>query len=490
MADIELSKLFSDHMVLQQNQTMRIHGRADAKEELRISFHKQVVETVAAENGKWSAIIHTGPAGGPFSLQIASKNSETKVVISDVLVGEVWICGGQSNMSFPVSKSKNSKQDIESAKKYSTIRGFNVVQNSSVQPLSDFAHVDSWFCCSTESIKNFSAVAYLFGRELNRELNVPIGLICVAAEGTTLEAWTPYDALQKDGSFERLLEHWRERGEPTNPNRVSNSYNAMVAPIAGFAFRGVIWHQGEANLGRGAQYRRLFPVMISSWRKKLGQPQCPFLFVQPTPFRYAECPKEALPEIWDAQLRTFNRLGNMGMVVTTDLACSESNQPKNKLPVSRRLSNWAFEGCYLGIIAEKRRRKLDAYKPDDKDRTDRTLTSNEISEKRIASGPIFQSANVVDNRMIVKFRTSCELLKLEEPDHGFTICGEDRNFLSAEVRVVGKQLIVTHPEIATPVAVRYGWTDTAKPSLTDDSGLPASPFRSDEFPLLSDGVEF
>ena len=394
-------------------------------------------------------------------------------------------------MSFPVSKSQNSEQDIEAAKKYATIRGFNVAPNGAVKPLSDFAHVDSWFCCSTESIKNFSAVAYLFGRELHRELKVPIGLICVAGEGTTLEAWTPYDALQREGSFERLLEHWRERGEPTNPNRVSGSYNAMVAPISGFAFRGIIWHQGEANLGRGAQYRRLFPVMIDSWRKKLAQPQCPFLFVQPTPFRYNERPREALPEIWDAQLRTFNRLDHLGMVVTTDLGSSESNQPIDKLPVAKRLSNWAFAGCYSEIIARKLRRKLDDNAPDDEDRIEKTLTAIEDPTKRMPSGPIFRSATVDDNQITVDFETWSNVLRLKRgSDHGFTICGEDRKFLLAEVRVKGKQLIVTHPEIEAPVAVRYGWTDTAKPSLTDGSGLPASPFRSDEFPLLSDGVEF
>ena len=353
-ADIALPKLFTDHMVLQQNQSMRINGSADAEEKLAVSFRDQVVEAVADRNGRWSVVIGTGSAGGPFVFEVASRDTETRVIVSDVMVGEVWLCGGQSNMTFPVSKSSNAEQHIESAKNYPLIRGFNVQPNASIQPLSDFGNVDSWFCCSPDSIKDFSAIGYLFGRELNEKLDVPIGLITIAANNTTLEAWTPFDALKEQGTFDQLLTHWEEKGEPTNPNRVSNSYNAMVAPISRFAFKGIIWFQGEANVGRGAQYRRMFPVMIRSWRKKLGQPECPFLFVQPTPFRYAQRPVEALPEIWDAQLKTFRDVKGLGMVVATDLADEQSNQSELKLPVAQRLANWAFTGCYAERIRRSR----------------------------------------------------------------------------------------------------------------------------------------
>ena len=515
-ADIELPKLFADHMVLQQNQSMRISGTADKAEQLIVKFNGQEVAAVADGNGKWSAIISTGRAGGPFQLEVASRNSETKVVFNDVLVGEVWICAGQTNMRFPVEQSKGADEHIESAKKFPMIRGFDVGQTASALPQKDFADVDSWFCCSPDSIKDFSAIAYLFGRELSKKLDVPIGLINVSSRSTTLEAWTPYDVLETDGSFDQLLKHWEERNEPTNPNRVSSSYNAMVSPLSGFAFRGVIWYQGESNVGRGAQYRRMFPLMIKSWRKKLGQPQCPFLFVQPTPFRYEEQPVEALPEIWDAQLKTFCSIQGTGMVVSTDVGCVDCNQPVEKLPIAERLSNWAFAGCYAKTLTEmeaarQKQEKLEPAESTDtgeqqkrgsaeklenkqdkeKDNPQQTHALLRLSTNIVASGPIYESAKTHDNQIVIQFKMAAGGLYLSsDSEHGFTICGADRKFLTAQVLVSGNQLIVSHPDIPKPIAVRYGWSDTASPTLRNATGLPASPFRTDEFPLISDGVEF
>ena len=508
-ADIELPKLFSDHMVLQQNQSMRINGTADKQEELTVKFKDQEFEVVADGNGKWSAIISTGRAGGPFQLEVASRNSETKVVFSDVLVGEVWICAGQTNMRFPVRKSKGANEHIGAAKKFPMMRAFNVGQTASALPQKDFSDVESWFCCTPDSIKDFSAIAYLFGRELSKKLDVPIGLINVASDGTTLESWTAYDVLKADGGFDQLLKHWQERNEPSNPNRVSSSYNAMVAPLAGFGFRGVIWYQGESNVGRGSQYRRMFPLMIESWRKKLGQPQCPFLFVQPTPFRYEEQPVEALPEIWDAQLKTYNAVKGTGMVVTTDLGSTESNQPDEKLPIAQRLANWAFTGCYAKNLAKEKaiRRRQENVRPvgstdnassgeeqaadKQENKRDETLASFHRSTNIVPSGPIYKSAKTVDNQIVIQFNMAGGGLFLSTGlEHGFTICGEDRKFLVAQVTVSGDQLMVGHDEIRKPIAVRYGWTDTAEATLRNSAGLPASPFRTDEFPLISDGVEF
>lgn len=494
-ADIALSKLFSDHMVLQQNQSMRVNGTADAEEKLAVSFRGQVVDVVADQDGKWSAVIGTGPAGGPFQLEVASQSSATKVIFSDVLVGEVWLCGGQSNMTDPIRESSISDQVIEAAKEFPAIRAFNVAQNTSVQPLHDFANVEPWFCCAPEAVKDFSAIGYLFGRELNKQLDVPVGLICIGAEMTTLEAWTPYETLQQEGSFDQLLGYWQERGEPNNPNRVANSYNAMVAPIAGFAFRGIIWYQGEANIGRGAQYRRMFPLMIQSWRKKLGQPHCPFLFVQPTPFRYSQHSVEALPEIWDAQFNTFKELDGLGMVVTTDLASEQANQPKQKLPIAKRLAGWAFSQCYSAALTDTQ--ELARLSGDHRthalggDEIGITHASLATGQEFVASGPLFKSARILDDRIVVKFDMTDGGLKLDrQSNHGITICGKDRNFVPARATVDGDQLIVFHPDIRSPIAVRYGWTDTAKPSLRNAFGLPASPFRTDQFPLLSQGIEF
>lgn len=503
MADIALPKLFSDHMILQQNQSMRISGTADAGERLTVTFSKQTVDAVADEEGHWTAIISTGPAGGPYHLEVASADSDTKVEFHDVLVGEVWICGGQSNMQFPISRSSNAKSEIDAAKKFPTIRVFDVDHNASPEPLDDFAKVDSWFCCSSDSIKEFSAIAYLFGRELGKKLDIPIGLINVSRDGTTLEAWTPFDVLESDGSFSELLKHWEERDEPNNPNRVSNSFNGMVAPLAGFAFRGVIWYQGEGNVGRGAQYRRMFPLMIKSWREKLRQKNCPFYFVQPTPFRYQERTVESLPEIWDAQLKAFKEVSNTGMVVTTDLGDPSNVHPAEKFPVAERLSRWAFAGCYADFINQNEKEKQAST--EDEPKLPRASSSNEIESqpkdteekesvaKKVASisGPIYESAKVEGDRIVVSFRFSDTKLVLDPAvGNQFTVCGPDRKFVPARVQIIGLNVEVFHAEIPDPVAVRYAWMDTAEASLTNAEGLPASPFRTDDFPLLSDGVEF
>ncbi len=486
--DIALPKLFSDHMVLQQKQAMRIRGTADAGERLTIRFAGRDVDTVADPDGNWSAVIQTGPAGGPHQLEIASRDSTTSVVFQDVLVGEVWICGGQSNMQWPVAKSARADAAVEQAQDFPDIRVFNVKPDASTETRDDFEMVNPWYCCSPESIKDFSAVAYYFGRELNRKLGVPIGLINVSRHGSTLEAWTPYDALERDGRFDKLLSHWRERNEPSNPNRVSNAFNAMAAPLSGFAFRGIVWYQGEANVGRGAQYQRMFPLMIESWRNQLGQKNCPFYFVQLTPYRYTERPVEALPEVWDAQLKTFKQVPQTGMVVTTDIGDDRNPHPSDKLTVANRLSRWALTDCYAQPQSSRRQ---SGNGPSLVEAGAGAKSTDSRISTAMLCGPIYDSHRIDGDRIVVDFRFAGEALQINEPvGNAFTICGPDRKFVPATATIDGTSLIVSHPQISQPIAVRYGWQDTARPVLKNDGGMPASPFRTDDFPLLSEGIEF
>lgn len=534
IADIVLPKLFSDHMVLQRNRAIKIWGKADANEELTVSFRGFSAQVKADSAGNWSTVVATGKAGGPFQLEITSNSSETGVVFHDVLVGEVWICSGQSNMQWPISGTDNAKETLKAATGLSDVRAFNIQAATSIEPLADFGKVDPWFCCTPDSISQLSAVAWLFGKELSQQLDIPIGLVVAARGGTTLEAWTPYDAVQQEGSFDQMLEHWQSRGEPSNPNRVSNLYNAMIAPIIGFGFQGIIWYQGESNVGRGAQYQRLFPLMIESWRKNLDHADCPFLFVQLAPYRYDRFSPEALPEVWEAQLNTFKSVANTGMVVTTDCGDFTDIHPQNKNVVARRLAAWALNKCYSDSQlrtdpADEMTAKPDQMSGASEENSDAAAKLTNGAEKNAAgqsdgingsvadasgpeadtstepdenssdsisspefkscSGPIFESAQNSGQEIICTFRFATDL-RIEGEGNGFTICSNDKQFLPATIRIEGNSVAVSHPEIDKPVAVRFNWNDNPTANLVNGAGLPASPFRTDSFLLISSGIEF
>jgi sialate O-acetylesterase len=466
-ADISLATIFSDHMVLQQNSSVKIWGKAEPGDEIVVTFVDQTALGTANARGQWSVTIHTPKAGGPFKLEVCVKGGEPKIVLTDVLVGEVWICSGQSNMEMPVEAASNPEKEIDAAKEFSNIRLFTIEHHAMNQAQTEFGRCEQWSVCSPESIRSFSATAYFFGRKLNRELNVPIGLIDSTWGGTTIEAWTSMEALQDVPEFEPLLKHWREIEDPTNPNRPANLFNGMISPLRGFVLRGVIWYQGEANVERGRQYAQIFPRMIGCWRKTLaeGRP-FPFLFVQLAPFRYPSAPAEALPELWDAQLKTFRTVQDVGMVVTTDIGNIRDIHPGNKQDVGDRLANWALEKCYQDL------------RPDD---------ASPIQH----SGPIYRSSQVDGSLIRIEFDSASGLkTKDDEAPTHFSICGSDGKFVSAVAKIEGETVIVKAPEVSEPVAVRFAWTDTAEPNLVNGAGLPASPFRTDDFKLLSNDRDY
>ncbi len=475
LADISLPKIFSDHMVLQRNSKVKVWGTAEVSQKLIIKFNGSEAKATANAQGNWSVVITTNEAGGPYALEVEAEEGQPKVVFNDVMVGEVWLCAGQCNMSAPVLNSLNAENEIDGSKNFPELRLFAVEGHSSTEPLGDFPKVVPWSVCSPETVKDFSAVGYFFGREIIKELKqkkdykeITIGLIDASWKGTVCEAWTSRAAMDKVEGLAPLLRQWDENDEPTSPNRPGSVFNGMIAPITKFPIRGVVWYQGEANVDRGDQYRTLFPTLIEDWRQQFGQGEIPFYFVQLAPFRWEQKPPELLAEIRDAQLNTLNSIPNTRMVVTTDIGDLQDINPKNKQVVGRRLAIAAITDVYADLV-------------------------NDQSKTLRHCGPIFEAMSTNNNQITLTFKNSADGLKIRSGETEldcFTICGKDNKFVPATAKIDGHRILVSSSEIDAPVAVRFAWEDSAQPNLVNDQGLPASPFRTDDFPLISEGRDF
>lgn len=458
-------------MVLQRNSDVPVWGTALPNERLKIAFNEAEYPVTANADGKWSTSIKTGGAGGPFELNISSEESDLKVGFTNVMVGDVWICSGQSNMEWQVDQALNPETEIEKAKNFPNVRLFSIETKASPKPLEDFGVVTPWAVCSPDSVKDFSAVGYFFGREISKKLeDIPIGLIDSTWGGTRCEAWVSRESLSKVDSLAPLLKHWDDQKEMvTSSNRPANIYNAMIAPMTRFPVRGFIWYQGEANVGRGQQYQTLLPTLISDWRGQFGSQALPFYFVQLAPYRYEGHSANALPELWDAQLKTANQVPNTGMAVTTDVGDLEDIHPRNKQAVGHRLAILALKRCYS----------------DD-------LKDNPFEGE--ASGPLFESISKSGAQLRVTFRHTGSRLRVRGQDtavKGFSVCGKDGVFHPAVATIVDDVVVeLICAKVPEPKEVRYGWNEDFEMNLMNDSGLPASPFRSDDFPLMSEGKNF
>ncbi len=449
-AEVRLPKILGDNMVLQQQTEVRIWGWADPEEEVTVQFQEQKVSAKADTKGRWLVKLRTPEAGGPYEVHVAGKNNQ--ITLRNVLVGEVWVGSGQSNMQWPVSRADNAQEEIAAAK-YPKIRLFTVAHTISDKPLDDCE--GAWVECSPETVAGFSAVAYFFGRHLHKELGVPVGLINSSWGGTICEAWTSLKALQTDEDFKPILERAKQFN-PKNPNQPAVLFNGMIHPLLPFVIRGAIWYQGEANVSRAAQYKKLFPTMIQDWRRRWQIGDFPFYYVQLAPFRYGNRAKpECLAELWEAQLQTL-RLPNTGMVVTTDIGNIKNIHPTNKQEVGRRLALWALAKIH--------------------------------GKQVVYSGPLYEGYSVEGNKIRIKFQHAEEGLvcKGDRLTH-FSIAGEDGKFVPAEAVIDGSTVVVSSPEVPKPVAVRFAWLDTAEPNLFNKAGLPASPFRTDTFPMVTEG---
>ncbi|MGQ9738855.1 MAG: sialate O-acetylesterase [Armatimonadota bacterium] len=484
-ADVRLPKIFGDHAVLQRGKPIPVWGIADPGEKVTVEFHGQRVSTTANGGGKWRVTLKPVSAGGPFEMVVKGKNT---IVLQDILVGEVWVCSGQSNMEWPLFLARNGEQEVASAN-YPQIRLFIVPKAIADQPQEDLSGGE-WRICTPESARNFSAVGYFFARELHQALKVPVGMIESAWGGTPAESWTSLRTLETNPKLRPILENWQRavqgypqalqrfyqqiqaweeaaakaraegRPEPPRPNRPTHPrnnpwkpaglFNAMILPIVPYAIQGAIWYQGESNAGRAYEYRTLFPAMIQDWRKAWGQGNFPFLFVQLANFMATkpEPGESAWAELREAQMMTLS-LPKTGMAVAIDIGEADDIHPRNKQDVGKRLALNALAITY--------------------------------GKKMEYSGPIYARMKREDNRIRLFFKHVDGGLTTpnDEPLKGFAIAGADRRFVWADARIDGETVVVSSPQIAEPVAVRYAWADNPVCNLYNRAGLPASPFRTD-----------
>lgn len=476
---IQLPALISDHMVLQQGIPLRIWGTADAGESVRVDFQGQSVATKARESGKWEVWLRPLSAAGPLEMTVAATNS---ITIHDVLVGEVWLGSGQSNMEFVLANANNHDEEIANAR-YPLIHLFHVKRVEADQPADDV--VGEWQVCSPQSVPRFSAVEYFFGRHLHQSLHVPMGLIESDWGGTPAQSWTSHAALEADPALKFILDDWdralanypaakqrydqrieewnqavaKAKAEgtkppnrppapqgPGHPNTPAGLYNGMIAPLVPYGIRGVIWYQGESNASEAHayRYRRLFADMIEDWRNRWGEGDFPFLFVQLANYKSSQW----WPVLRESQTETL-RLRNTGMALAIDIGESHDIHPKNKQEVGKRLALAALHVAYG---------KAGEY-----------------------SGPMFTEAVPEGGAMRVYFTHAAGMQARDGGAvAGFTIAGADGKFVPAEARIDGETVVVSSAQVADPATVRYAWADDPVCNLMNQAGLPAVPFRSDE----------
>lgn len=449
-ADVTLPNVFGSNMVLQRGRELPVWGRADPGEEVTVRLADQRASTTADDNGRWRVTLPALDAGGPHEMTVEGENT---IALENVLVGEVWVCSGQSNMEWPVNRAENAEQEIQAAK-YPEIRLFHIPRKPAATPQQDVEA--EWQACSSETVPGFSAVGYFFGRHLHKELNVPVGLIESAWGGTRIEPWTPPAGFQSVPALEDIadrLEDLPAQGADGGINHQSPTalYNGMIAPIVPFTVRGAIWYQGEANLRDGLRYHAMMKGLIRGWRQVWDQGDFPFYYVQLAPYRYNGDPHR-LPEIWQAQRQTLS-VPNTGMAVTTDIGNLDDIHPRNKQDVGKRLALWALAETYGrdGIVY---------------------------------SGPLVKSVTAEDGKLRIRFEHADGGLSSRDgkPLSRFEVAGPDGEFVPAEAAIDGKTVVVGSEEVPEPTAVRFGWHQEAQPNLVNEAGLPASPFRAEASP--------
>lgn len=489
-AGMRLATLFSAGTVLQRDMPVPVWGWAAPGEMVTVAFAGQSKTGKAGENGRWDILLDPIPASAtprPLTVTPSTINHQT-LTVTNVLVGDVWLCSGQSNMQFPVSKAANAAAEI-AATDFPSLRMLTVKPVVAGAPRADVE--GSWRVCSPKSVGEFSAVAYFFGREIARTQKVPVGLIHASMGWTPSEAWTPREALRGNADTAYIAERWdwvgdtsvqaagtalREEwtrqnqklkalgkaplsplkgpGDPNFAHRASGLWNGAVAPLVPCALRGIIWYQGETNERRGYRYRIEFPLLIESWRSAWRRPELPFIFVQvanvlpPVP-----APAESeWAELRESQALAL-KLPHTGMAVTIDIGEEKDVHPKNKQDVGLRLALQARALVY--------------------------------GEKIPHNSPAFASLKLEGGRIRLHFTDSYGKLKTKDaaPPKGFAISGADRRYVYAQAEIDGEDVIVWSDEVKEPVAVRYAWANNpAGCNLCNAAALPAIPFRTDDWP--------
>jgi sialate O-acetylesterase len=485
-AEVKPNPLFTHNAVLQQGLPVPVWGTASEGEKITLQFSGQKVSATAT-NGCWSVRLDPMKAS-TNALTMTIAGATNTVTLTNILIGEVWICSGQSNMERQLGPRNGQKPlvnwEAEAASAdHPLLRHFLVKQTMSTNPLAEVS--GSWQVCTPQTVTNFTAVGYYFGRDLQKDLGVPVGLLHVSWGGTPAETWTRWEVMETNPALSAILPRYsndvatysdrlakyqaeepklneeytnavakalaeakptpRPPSPPRDPLKTQNSparlFNGMLYPVIPYAMRGVIWYQGESNGGRAKEYRDLFPAMIADWRALWGEGNFPFLFVQVAPF------KNMGPEIREAQFLTLAKSTNTAMAVITDHGDANDIHPVGKEPVGQRLELAA-----------------------------RALAYGEGIEY---SGPLFQRAEFQGTSAIVSFNHLGKGLVAKGGDlRGFEIAGADGKFIPATAHISSTNVVVSAPGVTAPTAVRYGWTNVPDVNLFNAEGLPASPFRS------------
>jgi sialate O-acetylesterase len=446
---VKLPNIIGSNMVLQAEAPLPIWGWANQGEKVTVSFAGQNKTATAGKDGRWNVVLDKLHANDNPQKMIVK--GDTEIMLENVLVGEVWVGSGQSNMEMAVGGSKDGAAETAAAQ-YPAMRLFLVRQAIAKVPADDV--LGQWVECSPSTVGSFSAVLYYFGRRLHNDLKVPTGLIASAWGGTRIEPWTPLEALEARPDFKSLADMAKvAAGEASAPSCQDPTvlFNGMIHPILPFAIRGVTWYQGESNViqGDGPLYAMRLQALISGWRTAWGQGEFPFLFVQLAPwigYEYGE-----LPKTWQAQVDSL-KIPSTGMAVITDVTGDVNDiHPTDKQSVGTRLALWALAKTYG--------RKDVVY-----------------------SGPLYKAMKVEGDKAVLSFDHADGLKSRDGQElTEFEIAGADKKFVSAKAVVQGDTVVVTAPGVTQPVAVRFGWHNTPNPNLCNGAGLPASPFRTDDW---------
>jgi sialate O-acetylesterase len=445
IANVKPNSLFSDHMILQKGVAVPVWGRADEGEHVTLSFNRQVVSTTA-KGGKWMVKLDPLPyISTPVTMTITGNDT---VIIKDILVGEVWLCSGQSNMERQLGPRPPQPLITDWVKErdaanYPEIREYYVPLKYSKDKVEDINN--KWTVCSPNTVSDFSAVGYFFARDLYTKLNVPVGIIFSAFGGTPAEDWTSQAALEGNPELTELIKNYDKTQPDYKPagKVMSGLYNGMIYPLLPFAIKGTVWYQGESNNDRPKQYQIILPNLINNWRKDFEQGDFPFLIVQIAPF------KDMSPEIREAQFIVSQKVNNTALIVITDCGDANNIHPSHKQPVGERLAIAARALAY--------------------------------GEKIEYSGPVYQSYKIEGSKIILQFSHTGSglILKDNAALKGFAITGAGNNFVPATAEIIGDKVIVYTNIVDKPIAVRYGWANVPDVNLYNKEGLPASPFRTD-----------
>jgi len=488
-AELSVAALFSDHMVVQQGQPLKVWGWGDAAATVTVQLGPQSRQTKVTDEGRWSVTISPPGEMGPHVLQVQS--GQATLEIKDVLVGEVWLCSGQSNMAMTVSRAQDFASE-QAAADLPQIRMFKVTSGHALEPQDQCA--GEWTVCTPETVGGFSATAYFFGRRLHTELSVPVGLINSSVGGTSVESWTSlpaqtavdsiqprldawqqadaeYDATAAQTRFDKALARWtkdaqqaRQNGQrvPRKPklaarpredrNYPANLFNGKIHPLIGYSLRGAVWYQGENSSGRGFAhlYGPQLTTLVRDWRARWGA-DFPFAWVQLPNFR-APQQEPVEPNGWtlvqEGMLQTLAE-PHTGMAITLDVGEAKDIHPKNKQAVGFRLAQWALADVYQGDL--------------------------------ISMGPVYRDHVIREGRVTISFDHADGLMSRTDPLQGFAVCGADRQFVWADAVIDGERVIVSSKQVPEPVAVRYAWAANPVFSLYNEAQIPASPFRTDNW---------